>query len=117
MAISRTGKTELIQYLDRARMKAGRLAMTLRFQNREAEAGKIQKKQKKLARQIDVLMAAAMKDWAGDATKIIADITKANRYLQNAIRDINHKNDVAGNVTRALSRLDQVINLARGLLG
>jgi hypothetical protein len=109
-------KIELIDALERTKSKAYRLSLMLRFRNRDDEARQVAAGAKRLSRRIDDLLAAAMSEWLGKAAAHKRRLTRANSRLQRAIRDIQRNNDVAANVVKALSCIDDAIRTASLLL-
>lgn len=112
MPVGRQSKIELIDALERTKSKAHRLALTLRFQNREKEARQVSSRAKKLSRRIDDLLAAAMEEWMGSAAAHRTRLSRTNTRLQRAIRDIERNRNVAANVVKALSCLDDALRAA-----
>ncbi len=109
MPIGKQNKIELIDALERTKTKAHRLALTLRFKRRETEAGQVTARARKLSRRVDGLLAVAMDEWTGSATVYKTRLARANSRLQRAIREIEKDNDIAGNVIKAVSLLDAVL--------
>lgn len=116
MPVGRQSKIELIEALERTKSKAHRLSLTLRFQKRDKEARQVSARTKQLSRRIDDLLAAAMKEWLGNAAAHKQRLARANNRLQRAIRDIEKNSDVAGNVAKALSCIDDAVRTASLLL-
>ena len=117
MPISEQNKLNLIDALERTKSKARRLVLTLRFRNRDTEARQVQRRARKLTRQIDELISAAMEDWLGSAKKINDRLDRTNVKLQSSIRNIQKKKNVEDNVIKALSYLDDAIEIAIDLIG
>ncbi len=117
MPISKQNKLNLIDALERTKSKARRLVLTLRFRNRDTEARQVQRRARKLTRQIDELISAAMEDWLGSAKKINDRLDRTNVKLQSSIRNIQKKKNVEDNVIKALSYLDDAIEIAIDLIG
>jgi hypothetical protein len=116
MPVNKRDKTQLIMALGRTKSKAHRLVLALRFQGLEEDARRIERRAKTLSKKIDDLLAAAMDEWTGNANAITARLSKSNTRLQAAIREIEKKNDVAGNVIKAVSLIDLVIETAASLV-
>jgi hypothetical protein len=112
MPISVQNKLKLIAALERTKSKARRLALTLRFQNRDTEARRVQRRASKLTKQIDELISAAMEEWLGSAKMIIDRLGHTNVNLQSSIRNVQKNNDIESNVIKALSYLDDAIEMA-----
>ena len=117
MPISEQNKLNLIDALERTKSKARRLVLTLRFRNRDTEARQVQRRARKLTRQIDELISAAMEDWLGSAKKLNDRLDRTNVKLQSSIRHIQNKKNVEVNVIKALSYLDDAIEIAVDLIG
>ena len=115
MTVGNQNKIELIEALERTKSKAHRLALTLRFRGRDADARKVEARARKLTRQIDRLLASAMDRWLGNATTHKKRLATTNARLQRAIREIQKNKDVARNVGGALSLLDVAIQTALDL--
>jgi hypothetical protein len=117
MPISEQNKLNLIDALERTKSKARRLVLTLHFQNRTTEARQVQRRARKLTKQIDELLSAAMEDWLGSAKMINDHLSRTNVKLQSSIRNIQKKKNVEDNVIKVLLYLDDVIETAISLIG
>lgn len=109
MPIGKQNKIELIDALERAKAKAHRLALTLRFKRRETEAGEVAARARKLSRRVDGLLAAAMDEWTGSAAVYKKRLAHTNSRLQRAIREVEKDTDIAENVIKAVALLDAVL--------
>ena len=116
MAISRENKEAIVDALIQAKRKAQRLALTLRFQGRAEDAKKVERKVRRLAARVDDLIAMAMESWVGSAQLLLEQMRKTNTALQASLRDVRKKKDVAKKVVKALERLDDLIDVAKGVL-
>ena len=116
MPISKENKEAIVDALIQAKRKAQRLALTLRFQGRAEDAKKVEKKIRTLAARIDDLITQSMESWVGNAQGLLDRMRKTNTALQASLRDIKKKKDVANKVVKALGRLDDVIDVAKGVL-
>jgi ribosomal protein L17 len=116
MPVGKQNKLELIDALERSVSKAHRLVVTLRFQDREPEARRVEARAKKLSKRIDKLVAVAMDDWLGNARLLKQRLARSNAKLQASLRRVQRKKDVATNVVKIVSYLDDLIQLADDLL-
>ena len=112
VAISNSSKQDIIRRLLVTKQKAHILEMSLRFEGRGDEADQLSEKTETLSENIDQLLDQVMDDWMGKSDEIISDITKANTSIQSSIRAIENGLNVAENVVKVLSYVDDVIVIA-----
>jgi hypothetical protein len=116
MAFDADDKEKLVESLTEARRSGQKLEVTLRLQGKPDDADKVQKKNKALSDQIDVLIGKLMDDWVATADPLVSRVRKGSAQVQAAINDIKQKVDVAQNVVKALGALDDAIAVAKTAL-
>lgn len=108
-------KILIIHKLQICLQRSQNLEFFFRLRKDENNADLCQKKQIKLKNKIDNLIERAIDDWLLDANNTIDRINKANLKLKNAINNIENDIDVANNVLKAISQIDDVIAIATHL--
>ena len=116
MPNSQTNKETLIHSLNETYRKGQKLELNLRFKGKTSEVDQVRAKCNELSDRIDDLIAEAMKDWLGNADTLIDEVKSINSNLQSSIRDIKHEIKMGEKVVKAISYLDQAIDIAKKLL-
>ena len=114
--IPKDSKEAVIQRLLVTKQRANTLEVRLLLAGKSEEAGKVAKRSKALTRQIEKLLGQVMDEWAGESTKIIADLKTANAGLQTSITNIKKNVKTAENIVKAVGLIDDAIVIARGLI-
>jgi len=112
MPTSQKKKEEILDRLLDTQRKAQKLALNLRFAGKTAEARAVEEREQALAKQIQKLLARAMRDWSSGAAGDLDEIHRVNRRLQAVIRDVRKKVATAERITKATKALDDVIEAA-----
>jgi len=115
MAVSRDQKEAILDRLLEAQRKAQKLSLRLRFAGEDEEARRIDRRERQLARQIQQLTAAAMRDWRTGASAPLAELRRRNAAVQAAIRDVKKGVRTTERVAKAAGLLDEVVEIARDL--
>lgn len=116
MAIrSNAAKMRVLAELRRIRAKGEKLELELIIQGEAAEAAKVKQTTRRLVRRIDDLLAAMLREWAGQAATVQDEMRRLNARLQGRIRDIGKKIEVAEKVVEAIGMIDDAAQLAAGL--
>ena len=116
MPISAANKENLVDVFLETKRKGHRAEIRLRFQRKDEDADKIAKQNKKLSKQIDMLIAQSMRQWNGSASAIISDMKQSNTKLQKSVNSIKKKMKVAENVVKIIGYIDDGIERATKLI-
>lgn len=112
MAASQKKKEETLDRLLDTQRKAQKLALTLRFAGRESDARAVDEREQALARQIQKLLAQAMREWSTHAASDLDEIRRVNARIQALIRDIKRKVATTERIVNATRALDDVVETA-----
>lgn len=112
MAVAAKTKEEIIDRLLVTKQKSNRLEMTLRFKGQVNEANEVQKKTKKLNKQIDILLGQLIDEWLADSRGVIKDLVQGNANLQRSLAKIKRGVQTAQNLVKALGFIDDAIVIA-----
>jgi sugar-specific transcriptional regulator TrmB len=94
------------------------LEIDLSFKGMDDDAEEVKAKNTELSEKVDNLLSNIMKDWIDDtALGVAKELQKINRKIQDTISDIKKDIEIAKNVVKILSYLDEAIKFAIGLLG
>jgi hypothetical protein len=109
-------KRSLLRALGTSYGKGTDLAAVLWLQGKEEEARSVERKNADLRRALDRLRRETWREWGGRAAALQARIASLNRKLQNRIRKIEREIRVGQGFVKALSLLDEVIEITGALL-
>lgn len=109
-------KEETIHSLQVTLQRSQNLELILRFRIDDKNVKEIEKKNKKLSKQIDKLIVEAMQNWLLDAQDVAKEIKKANTNLQRAITSVKNRKKEAESIVKALGFVDDVLSIATSLL-
>jgi len=115
MAVSRDQKEEILDGLLEAQRKAQKLSLRLRFAGKDEEARRIDRRERKLAKQIQRLTAAAMREWRTGASAPLDELRRRNSAIQAAIRDVKKNVRTTERAAKAVGLLDDVLEVALDL--
>ena len=107
-------KLELLSYLIFIRGKLQRLSIELLIEGQDTS--KVDKAEKKLAKQIDTLRSSMMQRWHGDANEIMAELRTLNDRAQGKIREMRNAINKAEKVSEVVKILDDGLNLISRIL-
>ena len=116
MPFDENDKEKVVESLSAIRRSGQKLEIALRFQQKQAEAEDVQKKNKVLSDQIDLLIGKLMDEWVGTADAIVERLNKGSAQVQAAINEIKKDIDIAKNVVKGLGALDEAIGVAKTVL-
>lgn len=115
MAISMTGKQEVIQQLLVTKTKSYQTEIKLLLKLKPDEAEEVKTHGKELSRKIDALIADSMSEWLGDSEVIVEDVRSINRKFQRSIHEIQNDVDITKNVVNIVGFIDEVVDIVVAL--
>jgi hypothetical protein len=113
MAFEPTDKEQLLEALMNARRQGQLAEISLRVQNKTAEAETLRERNARLSTEIDTLLGRMMDEWLGSAAQTIQGLTAANAQLEAAVAGIKKQIAVAQNVVKAVGLLDDALAIAK----
>ena len=96
--------------------KGVKLAALLEEKGETGRLNDVEQRNDRLAEEAAKLRRGIARTWQGETEKILDDIGDNNERLQDRIRDIERNLAIAERVVKALGYLDDLIEIARGVL-
>lgn len=107
-------KIELVNYLIFLRGKLQSLAIKLLLLGEDPT--KVDEAEEDLAKKITLLRVNLMKQWQGDAAKLMAELKKSNEKAQRQLRELRDSQDRAGKLANILGLIDRGLSAVAGLV-
>jgi hypothetical protein len=107
-------KLSLLKYLIFMRGKLQHLSFELLIAGRDTS--KVDAREEKLAKQIDVIRSRVMESWQGNASQIMGELRSLNNKAQEKIRQMRASVDKTKKLTEFVSILDQGLALVGKLI-
>jgi len=107
-------KIKLVNYLIFLRGKLQSLAIKLLLLGEDP--AKVDEAEEDLAAKIKVLRVNLMKQWQGDADKLLAELKQSNEKAQRQLRELKDSQDRAGKLANILGLIDRGLSAVAGLV-
>lgn len=79
-------------------------------------AAKFERRRARLQNEIDWLLRDIYQDWIGESEELKEKLDEANSSVEKAVEDIEKKVKLAGNITKAIGYIDDVVKIATDLV-
>lgn len=107
-------KIELVNFLIFMRGKLQSLAIKLLLLGEDPT--KVDEAEEDLAAKITLLRVNLMKQWQGDANKLLAEFRQSNEKAQRQLRELKDSQDRAGKLANILGLIDRGLSSVAGLV-
>lgn len=107
-------KIELVNFLIFMRGKLQSLAIKLLLLGEDPT--KVDEAEEDLAAKITLLRVNLMKQWQGDANKLLAEFRQSNEKAQRQLRELKDSQDRAGKLASILGLIDRGLSSVAGLV-
>ncbi len=85
-------------------------------QNLPDEAARFARRKERLKLEIDGLLRDLYHDWIGDAKAFSKKLGDSNKDVEKAVKDIEQNIKTAENIVKVIGYIDDVIEIAAGLV-
>lgn len=116
MTVEDDVKMDILDDLTESFKRASSIEMRLMIQRRQTEANEFGKAAKKLSKEIDVVMAGLINEWAEQSASINLDIRELNDKLADAINALKKDIESTEQIVEAIGYVDSLTFIARRLL-
>jgi hypothetical protein len=107
-------KIKLVNYLIFLRGKLQSLAIKLLLLGEDPT--KVDEAEEDLAARIALLRVNLMKQWQGDANKLLEELKQSNQKAQRQLRELKDSQDRAGKLANILGLIDRGLSAVAGLV-
>ena len=107
-------KIELVNFLIFMRGKLQSLAIKLLLLGEDPT--KVDEAEEDLAAKITLLRVNLMKQWQGDANKLLVELRQSNEKAQRHLRELKDSQDRAGKLASILGLIDRGLSSVAGLV-
>ena len=112
--MTRAQKLQIVRFLIFLRSKLERLAFDLLIEGKDTT--EIDKAQKRLDKSIRKLRQSLMQSWQTSAKATMDELRRANRNIQDNIRELKADMSKVDKITKIVGKIDDVVALAGKLL-
>ncbi|HEX5757815.1 MAG TPA: hypothetical protein VF121_01340 [Thermoanaerobaculia bacterium] len=102
-------KLDVLAGMNAALGKLTNVQIRLTLAGEEALAGQMDTQRKALLKQIETLQGQVADQWTVEAAVLAEDLRQANGKLQDRIRNIKNKVDVANNAIQIVGQIDDAL--------